>query len=34
MNNNKVHDYGKVLILGQSGQGKTFLAKTADPETT
>lgn len=28
------HDYGKVLILGQSGNGKTFLSKTADFERT
>lgn len=27
-------DYGKVLILGQSGSGKTFMAKTADKTTT
>lgn len=27
-------EFGKILILGQSGQGKTFLAKTADPNTT
>lgn len=27
-------EYGKTLILGQSGQGKTFLSKTADRETT
>lgn len=28
------HDWGKVLILGQSGNGKTFLGKTADFERT
>jgi hypothetical protein len=27
-------DYGKVLILGQSGYGKSFTAKTANLETT
>lgn len=27
-------DYGKVLIIGPSGYGKSYLAKTADPETT
>jgi hypothetical protein len=28
------HDYGKVLILSQSGNGKTFMGKTADFEST
>ena len=28
------HDFGKVLILSQSGNGKTFLSKTADFERT
>jgi hypothetical protein len=27
-------DFGKVLILGQSGKGKSFLSRTADKETT
>ena len=27
-------DYGKVLVVGPSGYGKTFLAKTADKELT
>ncbi len=27
-------DWGKVLIVSPSGYGKTFTAKTADPETT
>jgi len=27
-------EYGKILVLGQSGQGKTFLSKTANKETT
>ena len=32
--NEKRIDYGKVLIVGPSGYGKSYLAKTADPETT
>lgn len=27
-------DYGKVLIVGPSGYGKSYLAKTANPDTT
>lgn len=30
----KRSDYGKVLIIGPSGYGKSYLAKTANPETT
>lgn len=36
MNEQKIQrtDFGKVLVLGQSGNGKTFLGKTADFEKT
>lgn len=27
-------DYGKVLVIGPSGYGKSYLAKTANPDTT
>lgn len=27
-------DFGKILVIAPSGYGKTFLSKTADPETT
>lgn len=27
-------DYGKVLVIGPSGYGKSYLAKTADPNST
>lgn len=30
----KRSDYGKVLIIGPSGYGKSYLAKSANPETT
>ncbi len=33
-NGNGRTDYGKVLIVGPSGYGKSYLAKTADLETT